>query len=186
MNIWVTLSISATSGAVGTLAGVAISTWSARRLRRSEIRFEGYVAIQRFLTSTHEQVDFEMRDYVVEGNNVRPVLDNVSPEAQAIANLVASKVVLHEVGKYITALSAFQSANGALSALTLQISTDSPTPDLVAKRTAALAKRRECQGELTRRFRSANQAMRKDLDLDEVDWSQIEKAQRDDTTPDSN
>ena len=66
--------------------------------------------------------------------------------------------------------------------MTTRISAGSPTHDLVAERSATLERLRECQGELTLQFRRTSRVMRKDLDLDEVDWYKIEKAQRADAT----
>jgi hypothetical protein len=178
LSTWVEVAISVSSGLVGTLLGAWATVKSAVRLRRSEVRFDGYVAIQRFLTSTLDQADFDMENFAKDRNSIRPTADQVGPEAQAIANFVASKEVLEAVGAYISSLKNFYIETDALKDIGLQITNGPMTQDLVKQRKKHLLERSIQHASLTEHFRSTNKAMRKDLDLDEVDWAELESAQK--------
>jgi len=168
---------------LGLVLGALLTFWlsgaASRRLRRNEQRFVGYVAIQRFLISTCEQAEFDALNYQLDPPLVRPALDVIGPEAQAVANLVASRRVLDTLGAYTSTLGKLVGAQRELNAMVL--------PEGVAgtklERTAFAHRRLALEGtrdslllKLKKIFGEANAAMRKDLDIEAIDWSAYENS----------
>lgn len=167
---------------LGAVLGAALTYWftgaAARRLRRNEQRFVGYVAIQRFLITTCDQADFEVDGVTLDPPRPRPALDDVGPELQATANLVASRQVLDSLNVYTSTLRAFnqtqQSLNAAVlaaAAATTTVSSAEERKQLDERRRELLAERDALLVKLKGDFGAANAAMRKDLDIETIDWS---------------
>lgn len=104
---------------VGALLTYGLSGATLRRLRRNEQRFTGYVAIQRFLVSTCEQAEFEVGGITMDPPRARPALDVIGREAEATANLVASRPVLDALNAYTSTLNRFTDVRRKLDAAVL-------------------------------------------------------------------
>lgn len=178
MDSWVQLGISVAGGLAGVLIGAWITKKTSITLRISEVRFDGYVAIERFLITTHEQADFEVNPSRYAGAESRPPLDQIGPEAQAIANLVASKEVLKSVGHYYVLLNNFRVTNGALDDIARQRESEGDSKELQDERSRNLRERERLFRLLTHQLRATSNAMRKDLDLAEIDWSELERVNK--------
>lgn len=125
------------------------------------------------MISTCEQAEFDALSYQLNPPRVRPALDVIGPEAQAVANLVASKRVLDTLGAYNSALSKLVRAQRELNAMVLS----EGGAGSEAERTAFTQRRRALVGtrdalllELKKAFGDANAAMRKDLNIEAIDW----------------
>ncbi len=166
---------------LGSLLTYWLSGAASRRLRRNEQRFIGYVAIQRFLISTCEQAEFDSEDYRTDPPRTRPALDVIGPEAQATANLVASRRVLDALNGYTKALRDFAALRQQLNASVLQEAQAASTVDretIGEARVALVRKRDTLLVEIKKNFGLVNAAMRKDLDIEEIDWAAYENSQR--------
>ena len=168
---------------LGLVLGVLLTYWlsgaAARRLRRNEQRFTGYVAIQRFLISTTEQAEFEATDYKTDPPQVRPALDVIGREAEATANLVASRRVLDALNVYTSTLGKFVGARQKLNAMVLTEADAGSYADRKAfgeARAALVGERDALLLELKKSFGVVNAAMRKDLDIEAIDWSSYENS----------
>ena len=110
---------------LGLVLGALLTYWlsgaATRRLRRNEQRFIGYVAIQRFLITTTEQAEFDATDYKTDPPQVRPTLDVIEREAEATANLVASRRVLDALNVYTSTLRKFMGTRQKLNAMILSV-----------------------------------------------------------------
>lgn len=162
---------------LGALLTYLLSGATLKRLRRNEQRFIGYVAIQRFLISTCEQAEFEVEGITLDPPRARPALDVIGREAEATANLVASRQVLDALNAYTSTLNRFAGVRRRLNAEILPTDVAlSPTErqEHVTRRTALIDERSALLLELKKRFGEVNAAMRKDLDIEAIDWSAFE------------
>jgi hypothetical protein len=168
---------------LGLVLGALLTYWlsgaASRRLRRNEQRFVGYVAIQRFLISTCEQAEFDAISYKLNPPQVQPALDVIGPEAQAVANLVASRRVLDTLNVYTSTLRKQVGAQRQLNAMVLT----EAGAGTEAERTAFSQRRRELVGErdsllleLKKSFGEVNAALRKDLNIEAIDWAAYENS----------
>lgn len=162
---------------LGALLTYSLSGATLKRLRRNEQRFIGYVAIQRFLISTCEQAEFEVEGITLDPSRARPALDVIGREAGATANLVASRQVLDALHVYTSTLNRFAGVRWRLNAEILSNDVAlSPTErkEHVTRRNALIDERNALLLELKKRFGVVNAAMRKDLDIEAIDWSAFE------------
>lgn len=165
----------------GVLVGASLTYFlsgaTLKGLRRNEQRFTGYVAIQRFLISTCEQAEFEVSEgegIVLDPPRVRPKLDVIGREAEATANLVATRQVLVALHDYTSTLSKFTRVRGQLNSLVAPTAGDSSPEERsahAARRVALLDERRALLLELQQRLVAVNRVMRKDLDIEDIDWT---------------
>lgn len=163
---------------LGLVLGALLTYWlsgaATRRLRRNEQRFIGYVAIQRFLISTTEQAEFDATDYKTDPPQVRPILDVIEREAEATANLVASRRVLDALNVYTSTLRKFMGTRQKLNAMILTEANAGSPADRKAFgefRVALVGERDALLRELKKSYGIVNAAMRKDLDIEAIDWS---------------
>lgn len=163
---------------LGLVLGALLTYWlsgaATRRLRRNEQRFIGYVAIQRFLISTTEQAEFDATDYKTDPPQVRPILDVIEREAEATANLVASRRVLDALNVYTSTLRKFMGTRQKLNAMILTEANAGSPADRKAFgefRVALVGERDALLLELKKSYGIVNAAMRKDLDIEAIDWS---------------
>lgn len=162
---------------LGALLTYFLSGATLKRLRRNEQRFVGYVAIQRFLISTCEQAEFEVAEAItLDPPRTRPVLDVIGRELEATANLVASRQVLVALHAYTSSLKRFGVVRGRLNAATPDAASPSERQEIATRRTALAAEQGALLAELQKRFGVVNAAMRKDLDIEAIDWSAFENA----------
>lgn len=163
---------------LGLILGALLTYWlsgaASRRLRRNEQRFIGYVAIQRFLISTCEQAEFEVGGITLDPPRARPPLDVIGREAEATANLVASRQVLDALNVYTSTLNRFAGVRRQLNTEILAIA-DAPSPvemeEHVTKRNTLIDERDELLLALKKSFGVVNAAMRKDLNIEAIDWA---------------
>jgi hypothetical protein len=167
---------------IGGILGAVLSYLPARRLakltRRSEMQFQGYVAIQRFLATTHDSALYDARGYETSPAASRPDMDHIGPEAEAIANLVASHEVLVSLSHYIASLRAFRDFQERLNSLRPHSEDGLDISNLLESRAKIFGERREALDRLTSAFTATNRAMRKDLDIPEVDWDYLDDLSR--------
>ena len=168
---------------LGLVLGALLTYWlsgaATRRLRRNEQRFIGYVAIQRFLITTTEQAEFDATDYKTDPPQVRPTLDVIEREAEATANLVASRRVLDALNVYTSTLRKFMGTRQKLNAMILSEANAGSPADRKAfgeSRIALVGERDALLLELKKSFGNVNAAMRKDLDIEAIDWSAYENS----------
>lgn len=163
---------------LGLVLGALLTYWlsgaATRRLRRNEQRFIGYVAIQRFLITTTEQAEFDATDYKTDPPRVRPTLDVIEREAEATANLVASRRVLDALNVYTSTLRKFMGTRQRLNAMILSEADAGSPADRKAfgeSRAALVGERDALLLELKKSFGNVNTVMRRDLDIESIDWS---------------
>jgi hypothetical protein len=168
---------------LGLVLGAILTYWlsgaASRRLRRNEQRFVGYVAIQRFLISTCEQAEFDAISYKLDPPLVRPALDVIGPEAQAVANLVASRRVLDTLGAYTSTLSKLVGAQRELNSMVLTEAGAGSETERTAfsqRRLAFVGTRDALLLELKKSFGEVNAALRKDLNIESIDWTAYENS----------
>jgi hypothetical protein len=157
---------------LGLVLGAILTYWlsgaASRRLRRNEQRFVGYVAIQRFAIS-----------YKLDPPLVRPALDVIGPEAQAVANLVASRRVLDTLGAYTSTLSKLVGAQRELNSMVLTEAGAGSETERTAfsqRRLAFVGTRDALLLELKKSFGEVNAALRKDLNIESIDWTAYENS----------
>lgn len=168
---------------LGLVLGALLTYWlsgaATRRLRQNEQRFIGYVAIQRFLISTTEQAEFDATDYETDPPRVRPTLDVIEREAEATANLVASRRVLDALNVYTSTLRKFMGTRQKLNTMILSEANAGSPADRKAfgeSRVALVGERDALLLELKKSFGNVNAVMRKDLDIEAIDWSAYENS----------
>jgi hypothetical protein len=168
---------------LGLILGALLTYWlsgaTSKRLRRNEQRFVGYVAIQRFLASTFELAEFDASDFIMEPPRVRPGPDVIGPEAQAIANLVASHRVLEVLGGYTRTLGRFNAVLRDLNATVFDEASAAAIAErqrLGEARIALVGQRDALLEELETNLSEVNAAIRKDLNIEAIDWSAFENA----------
>jgi hypothetical protein len=167
----------------GVLLGSALSLYPAfllsRRDHRRRVRMDGYVAIQRYLINSHDLLIHEVNSLATP----KPDVDVIGPEAQAIANLVASKEDLEVLARYTRAARDVGEAHLRVKELQMSARETWGASDAAGRTQRAIQERRNRLDRATKALHAVNHAMREDLDIPEVDWDALDAIHRQPSEP---